>query len=470
MKITQPTEHAIILVPENFSRSDLLKKYGGENLIARSLIALSRSGFVDCPVICAPAQVKTVRKIIKKVRKRVSCDCPIIEKTGSLTEAFRLAVSAYAHYVLFVADKIMHPSLLEQIRNIQGEDRPCFPVFSRVFFQNGALRLLPSVKEKYRGQFRNARVLTLVSNSVVDSMAHVFTETIICRGADLLQLHPSDNFNDIRTQLEKKYICAIKYVEPCWWLKITPQITEQEIKDFFWHLAFKEISGEFSKKVNAVFSKPLSFLFIRYGFTPMAVSWIAFAFLVASSCLLVLPFYWTLVLSGLLWQSAAVLDRCDGEVARMRNYESEKGARFDMITDDIGYLVQFLFLTGVCYYESSHGLLYVFAFIVSLLLVGTAVFREQLFMRRAGYLSRQVYRLDFIRQLDPQSVWTKIYLKLETYGRRDYRGVLYFILTFTGTKILIFWTFIVFVLILGGYMFYAIHTLRNNQMTEKKSH
>ena len=48
--------------------------------------------------------------------------------------------------------------------------------------------------------------------------------------------------------------------------------------------------------------------------------------------------YPRVALAGVLWQLAAILDRCDGEVARVKLCESKFGAWFDTVTDNIAYV------------------------------------------------------------------------------------------------------------------------------------
>ena len=113
------------------------------------------------------------------------------------------------------------------------------------------------------------------------------------------------------------------------------------MREFFWKIAFKEISGEFSKLVNSKLSKPMTFLFVRLGFSPNAISIIELVLFVVASAFLLINHYWALVMFAVIWQFAAgVLDRCDGETARVRNYESEAGGRFDMLIDDLRFGLQ----------------------------------------------------------------------------------------------------------------------------------
>ena len=100
---------------------------------------------------------------------------------------------------------------------------------------------------------------------------------------------------------------------------------------------------------------------------------------------------------AVVWQfSAGVLDRCDGEVARIRNYESEAGARFDMLIDDLRFALPFVFLTIACYRE-SHRDLYLVVAVATAAWYSTAVVYHNRFLRRAGYVSIQTMGVDFFK-------------------------------------------------------------------------
>ena len=51
--------------------------------------------------------------------------------------------------------------------------------------------------------------------------------------------------------------------------------------------------------------------------------------------------YWRLALPGFLWQLAAVLDRCDGEIARVKLCESRFGTWFDTVIDNLAYVAAY---------------------------------------------------------------------------------------------------------------------------------
>ena len=95
----------------------------------------------------------------------------------------------------------------------------------------------------------------------------------------------------------------------------------------------KATSGPVSRYLNARMSIPVSKLLIETGISPHLVT-VLFVMPpgLAGAWLISRPDeYLSFALAGVLWQLAAVLDRCDGEIARVQLSESKFGAWFDTL-------------------------------------------------------------------------------------------------------------------------------------------
>ena len=108
----------------------------------------------------------------------------------------------------------------------------------------------------------------------------------------------------------------------------------------------KTATGWIARNINGRMSLPLSKLLIRTSLTPNAVS-----VLINLIGVLCGPFYALgyPVLGALFMQAATVLDRCDGEVARIKLMETKKGQWVDTISDQFTVL-SFLIGVPVGYY------------------------------------------------------------------------------------------------------------------------
>lgn len=473
--------HAIISIlncGETSVRYD--EVYGGEILLNRSLVALSKSGFQYADLIVPYGHKKNVETVIRKIRKRIHLTVTIHEMTSSetlLPKLNRIIGDWNEPFLMFDLAGIYYASLFESINQLNA-DTPQLVCFQNVTWSDNGLHFDEGFQEKYKTIFHYQENLTRVSikNNRITFEAHsekdpayFSTDMLICRKEDLSTVSEAVSIRDILEQFGNMNRLNAGWVNNVGWLKIHKNASKDYVNNFFWKIAFKEISGEFSKAVNSKLSKPLSFAFARLGFTPNVISIIAFLFLIGSSLLLFFDNYWMLVLSGLLWQMAAVLDRCDGEVARIRSYESAFGAQFDILTDDLGYAVQFICLTAVCFMQSHYDPFCPIVSALTFMWILRAVLYEKEYMRAAGYQSRQVKHMDFLKRLKQDSVFVRIFKNIEIFARRDWRAVLYFLLTLTGSKMLIFWTFLIFGWILGLFVYIQIHILSQPLTINNKS-
>jgi phosphatidylglycerophosphate synthase len=101
----------------------------------------------------------------------------------------------------------------------------------------------------------------------------------------------------------------------------------------------KATSGPVSRHLNARLSVPTSKLLVETGLSPhMVTVLLVLTTGLSAVYLLATPQdYGRLALAGFLWHMAAVFDRCDGEIARVKLCESKFGAWFDTVTDNIAY-------------------------------------------------------------------------------------------------------------------------------------
>ena len=102
-----------------------------------------------------------------------------------------------------------------------------------------------------------------------------------------------------------------------------------------------ELDGFVDRYFNRKVSVALTRLFLRVGLSPNAITVVATLIgLLAAACFAV-GSYGAGVLGALLFQLSAVVDCCDGEVARLTFRESPLGERLDIVTDNIVHMAIF---------------------------------------------------------------------------------------------------------------------------------
>lgn len=455
--------------------------YGGETLLNRALIALSKSGIRSVKIICRSGQREKIELLINAIRDRISLEWEILElpSTELLSETIAHAVEKWEDlFFVFETDKIVHPTFFVQAVECQASQNPLLFAYKNVWLHDGQVVFASSFPEKFRVIFHDPSAFTKIALSehvfrnatfagatsqVVEISPElknglVSADIVVCGRADFRNM-TANNFAGMIQYWHEKKLLVIGFLEKFWWLKVSGKEPKEQLREFFWKIAFKEISGEFSKLVNSRLSKPLTFLFVRLGFSPNAISIIELILFLLASSLLLINHYWAMIMFAIIWQFAAgVLDRCDGETARVRNYESEAGGRVDMLIDDLRFGLPFVFLTVACYREFQLDSTYIFVAAATLAWYGAAAILQTRFLHRAGYVSMQAMGEDFFKA--QAGAWVKPYRRIQPFIKGDIRTFYLFLLTFLGRKNILFWTLVVYAWPLGASYFFTIKKFR----------
>lgn len=457
--------------------------YGGEPLLTRALVALSKAGIRSVGIVSHEEDRETIVALIGKARTRLALDfdiCPI--RTGeTLSEVVsRLAEPWDTSFLLFETDKVVHPTFFAQLAQFAASPKPVLAVYKNVWLNEGKVAFESAFPDKFKVIFAHPESFTKIaldktvfqSNSfdvgpadpveVSSTLSNgVFsTDVVVCHRVHLEHLSWS-NVADLIHHWRKQQLLRLGFVENVWWLPVTGRESQEDRTEFFWRIAFKEISGEFSKLVNSHLSKPLTFLFVRFGFSPNAISILELGLFLFASAFLLIPQYWAMLVFAVVWQfSAGVLDRCDGEVARIRNYESEAGARFDMLIDDLRFALPFVFLTIACYRESHRDLGYLVVALATAAWYGSAVVYHSRFLRRAGYVSIQAMGVDFLKT-QAETRWFAVFRRIQPFTKGDIRTFYIFLASFLGNKSVLFWMLVAYAWPLGASYFFTVLKFRH---------
>jgi hypothetical protein len=95
----------------------------------------------------------------------------------------------------------------------------------------------------------------------------------------------------------------------------------------------KSQDGFVSRYVNRPISRAVTRLLLRFSTTPNAWTLLIFPIPIAASLILLHGTYWSFLWGLILFQVFSVLDGCDGEIARAKFLESERGRRLDDLCD-----------------------------------------------------------------------------------------------------------------------------------------
>jgi CDP-alcohol phosphatidyltransferase-like enzyme len=109
------------------------------------------------------------------------------------------------------------------------------------------------------------------------------------------------------------------------------QIDEIEIR--FLRDSGKSQDGFVSRYLNRPISRVVTRLLLRFPTTPNAWTLLIFPIPVVASLVLFHGSYWSFLWGLVLFQVFSILDGCDGEIARAKFLESERGRRLDDLFD-----------------------------------------------------------------------------------------------------------------------------------------
>jgi phosphatidylglycerophosphate synthase len=147
-----------------------------------------------------------------------------------------------------------------------------------------------------------------------------------------------------------------------------------EIEKFFLRGSGKSQDGFVSRYLNRPISRTVTRLLLRFPTTPNAWTLFICPIPVVASLILLQGTYWAFFWGLVLYQIFSVLDGCDGEIARAKFLESERGRRLDDLCDVASNILLVLGLgVGLSNFH-GHAWFYVMEGILAALLIGANEF------------------------------------------------------------------------------------------------
>ena len=279
----------------------------------------------------------------------------------------------------------------------------------------------------------------LASTGAFLCAAGVFTPSTIATNACSLETQIGEGIDGVQFELHR----STKDL----WRRVVDRSTSCSAKNMLFGQVTKTTSGFISRNINARISIPTSKFLVETGLSPHAVTvlFVLTTGLAAAYCVTMAEDYKMLLLSGVLWQFAAIFDRCDGEIARVRLCESKFGAWFDTVTDNIAYIAAYAgLLIGVqrLYPDNHYYMGLGLSALIALLLYLGLAYRYAL---KTGSGSLQYYLRDSIQNV-PANEKIFIYKIMERYGfiaKRDFLAFFFFVTAATNVIQATYWFLIV---------------------------
>lgn len=162
----------------------------------------------------------------------------------------------------------------------------------------------------------------------------------------------SKSLQNIVSELVEKEKAKYKEFSGKYWMRLSnDKDSAKKAEDLIFDYVGKTATGWISRNINSKFSLPTSRLLVKTPLTPNMIS--VGINIIGSLC----GIFYAIghpVIGALFMHIATVLDRCDGEVARVKLLETKKGQWVDTVSDQFTVL-SFIIGVPVGYYFTSNN-------------------------------------------------------------------------------------------------------------------
>lgn len=239
-----------------------------------------------------------------------------------------------------------------------------------------------------------------------------------------------------------------------YWYRLSDTVeSRKEAERIIFSHVGKTATGWIARNINGRMSLPLSKLLIRTSLTPNAVS--VMINLIGVLCG---PFYALgyPVIGALLMQVATVLDRCDGEVARIKLMETKKGQWVDTISDQFTVL-SFLIGVPVGYYLQTGSTVAVALGSYNIAVFILFLIWSFYFLIKYTDSGSLVAYFEVDKHIDPEelSFLRKLIARLRFLGRRNYYSAILVLIAIIGGNSLVLYATSL------GLTFFFLHQLED---------
>jgi len=114
-----------------------------------------------------------------------------------------------------------------------------------------------------------------------------------------------------------------------------------------------KFDGIVDRYLNRKVSVVLTRLFLRLGLSPNAVTVLSLVIGLLAAAAIAVGSYAAGILGSLLFQLSAIIDCCDGEVARLTHTESAFGEQLDLVADNIVHIAVFAGVAWAVYLREA---------------------------------------------------------------------------------------------------------------------
>jgi CDP-L-myo-inositol myo-inositolphosphotransferase len=418
-----------------------LLKVGGLHLLERSILTLHECGVEHFRVVVGHMQEALI-KTVRGLKSLAEIDIQFIESVnfqkGNGVSLAAGAASLEEPFLVAMADHVTVTDTVKRFREKIQEhpDKPQLatdPDPSRIFDVDDATKI-----KSDRGKIV-ALDKELSDFNGIDMGLFYFPAGF----GKKIQAHAEEGANtvtDIVNRIsQKEDFLSVPLKEAVWQDVDTFRMAREAEKRIMKALA-KPNDGPISRYLNRPVSRFISRYLARWGIRPNAITTVVTLITLVASAMVVSTEYLWIVLSGIIFQFASILDGCDGEVSRVAFRSTRYGALYDVISDNIRYLIYGSCL-GVGVFRSTGKEIYLWAVVLFIFL----------FVFFLAYKARYGIRTDdFSAYLEVPAtveawsrknprVWDRLIMPLKVLIKQDVVAFNVLILCILNLTSLLFW-------------------------------
>jgi len=154
----------------------------------------------------------------------------------------------------------------------------------------------------------------------------------------------------VKEHISRERVKFRKFSDSYWMRLSSDKDSAKKAEELIFRYVGKTATGWLARVVNSKISLPTSKLLVKTPLTPNMIS--VMINIIGAMC----GIFYAIghpVIGALCMQAATILDRCDGEVARVKLMETKKGQWVDTISDQVTVL-SFILGVPIGYYSLTH--------------------------------------------------------------------------------------------------------------------
>jgi len=254
--------------------------------------------------------------------------------------------------------------LLRAGREVEGE---FLLLFADSIFDVSAIRALRELD--LEGRAARAAAATPITEPAAASGLYVCGPDFL-RLAEQAAREGVGSIDDLFARAQARGQAAVVEVEGRVWPRTTDPEQLRSIGQELAHVSIKPSDGFYARFNKRVLSLPLITLFLNTPATPNFITGLGLTLALTAAVVIAQGGYWWALGGSVLWFLSALMDHCDGMVARLKFMESDFGTWFESTVDNTATLAVYVGLAVGLYRETgfTHHLL-----VGGLFVVGTII-------------------------------------------------------------------------------------------------